>query len=166
MRLSEAQQDELAFEMESKSLVEVRAWLIEKRGVRMSPSACSRFFAWYHARRALKDSRDLTNELRRELAEHKDNSLDDDTINLVAQRHFELLAMKQQNPKLFIGLRRLRISERTLALEVEKFRKQMQTDMEKALDAFHAEVRAHPDAVKAFQAFRDTVRTILARKAA
>jgi hypothetical protein len=123
MRLPPEAQKELASELDRKTLAEARAWLAEKHGVRMSPSALSRFYSWFHVTRTIQDSRDIASQIGAQLKAFGGGDLDDDRVNKVTQRAFELMALRRQDPKLFCNMRRLRQNDTRLELDRARFQR-------------------------------------------
>lgn len=123
MQLPPEAQKELASELDRKTLADARAWLVEKHGVRMSPSALSRFYSWFHVTRTIQDSRDIASQIGAQLKALGGGDLDDDRVNKVTQRAFELMALRQQDPKLFWNMRRLRQKDTQLDLDRQRFQR-------------------------------------------
>lgn len=124
-------------------------------GVTTSRSAVSRFLGDWYVTRDLEEARDFADRLREDLENVPQLKGHDDSIMRIAQRHFELQAMKNRDAKLFMGLRRWSVAERNLDLEIQKYRDSLKSDLEKALDAFAEEVRGNVEAealVKKLQA--------------
>lgn len=90
-------------------------------GVLVSSSCLSRFYQWFHLSRTLEEAASFADRLREDLKRIPGLDLDDSKLSAAAQVAFELQALKTQDARLFVGLRRLRQNRDALALEREKF---------------------------------------------
>jgi hypothetical protein len=123
MRLSKDAQKALASTMDRLTLADAREWLLKTHKLRMSPSALSRFYSWFHVSRTIEESRDIAAQLGREL-KGGGAALSDDRINQVTQRAFELLALRKQDSKLFFAMRRLRQKDAEITLDQQRFQRE------------------------------------------
>lgn len=131
--------------------------------VQTSVGALSNFYA--------TECFEVTNTRARAIADQIAESMkadpakfDQATIALVAQKAFERAAARDGDVKelqILAGIlgdsARLRLKEKELALNFEKFRHQVKSDVEKGLDALHAEIRDNSGALALFEKFKAAV---------
>jgi len=86
-----------------------------------SEPSLSDFFHWYPLTAQLEEAASLTNQLKTELLALPGLNLSDDQLSEAGQVMFEMLAIKQQDSALYQGLRALRLKEKQLLLDRQKF---------------------------------------------
>lgn len=136
---------------------DVLTWLREEHGVRSSTGALSNFAAWYPFSRPLEMVAQRADRYEQALRGNPHLQLNAEQISVASQIAFEQLALEMQDTKAFIGLRRLRQSEKTFELEKQKFQEATKSAIEKGLDALHAECANNPEALALFEKFRAAV---------
>lgn len=143
-------QDQLHEFMRDHSVKDGVVFCRDSLGVETSAGALSDWWGWYERRVTLQDAAEITNEIKAAIKSIPELDIEDETINRYRQKHFEILAMKSNDPKLFASMRRLRISERNADMELNKFKQTMKSDMEKGLEALFQEIRGNPEAEELF----------------
>jgi hypothetical protein len=89
---------------------------------------------------------------------------DEATLALVQERAYVLARTKGASVKELATLAgiigdsaKLRLKQRELELNLEKFRQQVKTDIEKGLDALHAEIKGNAQALQLFDKFKAAI---------
>lgn len=140
--LPDALQEELFQFLRRNTQEKTLAWLHDTHGVSTSGAALSAFFDWYPRQGFLKTAASIADQLKAEVAKIPQLKADAATVEEIAGVSFTLLAAQNRDAKFFMGLQRERREERKLALEREKHEWAKKSDVEKALDALHAEIKA------------------------
>ncbi len=94
--------------LQSHGQEETVAWVETEFGVKTSAGALSNFWHWYPFRNKLEQANELKTQLRDTLRDMPDLNLSDDQISQAGQLAFENQAIRAQDSKLFLELRRLR----------------------------------------------------------
>jgi hypothetical protein len=126
-------------------------------GVRTSSGALSQFFSWYPLSRRLEQAKSFADTITAQIKANPALNLDAEKVSAVGQIAFEAQALAEQDPKLFVALRRLRVSEKTFELEEEKFRETMKSSVEKGLDALQQEIKGNAEALALFERLKASV---------
>lgn len=85
-------------------------------GVRTSSAALSAFFSWYPLSRRLEQAKSFADQLTQQLKANPHLNLDAEKLSAVGQVAFEAQAVAEQDPELYIGLRKLRQKDADLAI--------------------------------------------------
>lgn len=107
--------------LDEHTLVEGAAWCAKEIGIKTSKSRLGEFRDWYETGARLERVASVADRIRDELARMPELKDAGDAAMKAAQASFEVLAWEMHDPKLYMGLRRLRNSERFLKLERDKF---------------------------------------------
>jgi hypothetical protein len=146
--------------VENLTYAEAQARVREEMGVSTSRSALASFYGrvaapWKYAR-----ARGVAENLAG-LAEGK---FDEASIKVAKQLAFDALSGPQPDLKAAKTLfkvvgdsAKLKLQARELELSIEKFREAVKGDVDRGLDALHAEVKGNPEALELFQRFRAVV---------
>ncbi len=108
------QQEKLFTLLRATSYEKALPIVAKEFGVRTSTGSLSQFFSWYPLSRRLAKS--FADQLTATLKANPSLNLDADKLSAVAQVAFEAQAVQEQDPALFIGLRKLRQKDADLAL--------------------------------------------------
>ncbi len=164
--LPEERQRDIYQRLLEETLAEVQGWLKED-GIKISQHGLSEFHSWYALRRTLRQTEsDAANFI--ELVKTELPELPAGKVDLIGEMFFNLTAIKQQDPKLFLALQKAKHRaemdklkyeqrERELKLEREKLELQVKSDIDKALDALFGEIAKDPEAVELFKRFKARV---------
>ena len=117
--LPQDKQDELFAHLRSTSYEAALPIVRKSFGVATSAGALSAFFAWYPLSRRLEQAKSFADQLKDSLAKNPALNLDAEKLSTVAQVAFEAQAVQEQNPKLFMGLRKLRQKDADIALQAK-----------------------------------------------
>lgn len=162
-RLPEALRAEIVRRLgeENQSFEEVAAWLRED-GHRVSKSALHDWYSIHSWKLNAERARAVATQVREDAAAL--GAYDAATLALVQERAYVLARTKGADVKDLATLAgiigdsaRLKLKERELNLNLEKFRQQVKTDIEKGLDALHAEIKGNAEALRLFEKFRAVV---------
>jgi hypothetical protein len=85
--------------------------------VETSPAGLSAFFSWYPFSRRLEQHATLADQIKQQIAANPALGLDAEKVTAIAQIAFEAQAVQEQDPTLYIGLRKLRQKDADLALQ-------------------------------------------------
>ena len=119
--LAEAKQERIVEFAGAHTLDQAVKFCAGEMGVKTSRSALARFLQWYDTAHIIDQAKDFANQFRDAVEKRSGGRIDHDSLAELTQTAFELQAAKTKDAKLFIGLRRLRNSERFLNLERDKF---------------------------------------------
>jgi hypothetical protein len=155
--LPPAQQEAIFALLREKSYAKAIPLIAEKFEVETSAGALSQFFAWYPLSRRLEQGAKFADELKSMLATNPKLTLRAEELSMIGQVAFEAQALQEQDPKLFVALRKLRVMEKNFDLEREKFRETLKTDVEKGLDALLLELKANDEALVLFERMKAIV---------
>lgn len=132
-------------------------------GVETSIGALSNFYAtqcWQHSS---AQAREFADEAVR-LAKGAGADFDTATLALIQERAFVMARTRGSDVKdlaILAGIigdtARLRLKEREINLNLEKFRQQAKADIEKGLDALHAEIKGNAEALQLFDKLKAVV---------
>lgn len=156
---------------ENKSYKDVCEWLWSDRGVKIGATA---LFNWYSLH-SWSTSAVQAKAFAEQVKAHQRSSGDYDeaTLALVQERAYILARTKGadvQDLATLAGIigdsAKLRLKQRELELNLEKFRALMKSDIEKGLDALHAECAANAEALQLFEKFKAAVMKSVGGKAA
>ncbi len=156
---------------------QVVAWLVDENlpyvkvqerlhmdfGVEVSLGALSRFYA--------TSCFSVRSSQAKEFAEHvvqealkMDATYDQATLALIRQKAFERAYAREGNLdelQILAGIigdsEKLRLKREQLSLDREKFRQQIKSDVEKGLDALHAEIKGNAAALQLFEKMKALV---------
>lgn len=156
------QQERLAewLTIENLTYAQAQARVQEEFGVSTSRSALHAFFTrvaapWKYAR---------ARGAAEDFAGLMEGRFDEATVKRAKQLAFDALSSPQPDLKSARSLlkivgdsAKLQLQARELELSIEKFREAVKSDVERGLDALHAEVKANPEALELFQRFRAVV---------
>jgi hypothetical protein len=134
------------------------AFVKKEFGLSTSEGALSGWWEWYPLARELSETGSLLDDLKIYLKENPDIDLDSEQLSKAGQVIMEKRALKAADPKHFIAMRRLRLSERNLDLEMQKYRNSLETKIEAGLNALHTEIRGNAEAEQLFTRIRAIVR--------
>ena len=149
--LPDALQEELFQLLRRTTLAKARIWLQKTHELDTSEAALSEFSSWYARQGWVKQSVSIADQLKTEVAKLPQLQKDAATVSQIAQVSFEIMAAQNRDSKFFLDLQRERRDERRLQLEREKFVEQKKSDVEKGLDALHAEIMGNAEALKLFE---------------
>lgn len=139
-RLPDALQEELFQFLRKNSHDKTLAWLDTTHGVSTSGRALSEFFDWYPRQGFIRNVASIADQIGQEAAKLPQLRKEAQAVRDVAQVSFEIMAAQNRDSKFFLELSRERREERRLQLEREKHEWAKKSDVEKALDALHAEI--------------------------
>lgn len=146
---------------ENQSFKEVAAWLKDD-GHAISATALHDWYSVHSWKVSCAHAREVAAQVRADTSAAGD--YDAATLALVQERAYILARTKGANVKdlaLLAGIlgdtAKLRLKERELNLNLEKFRQQTKADIEKGLDALHAEIKGNAEALALFQKFKAAV---------
>jgi len=120
--LPEGQQEQLWDYLYGHTYKDAVKWAAEQLGLETSPAALSEFYSWYQSSRVLSQARALADHIREDMQTNPGLDLSDESISQVSQVAFENLALKLRDPKLFIGLRKLRQKDKEQQQEDRKLK--------------------------------------------
>lgn len=115
--LPPAQQAMIWTLLQERSYQATRAILREKHGIETSERALSEFYVWYPLSRRLEQAASFADQLKGQLAQMPRLNLDAEQLSTLGQVAFEMQAVQEQNPKLFVALRRLRQKDKAQTIE-------------------------------------------------
>lgn len=137
--------------------------LAQDFGVTTSVGALANFYATECWQESSAQAREFADEAVR-LAKTGGADFDTATLALIQERAFIHARTKNSDVKdlaLLAGIigdsARLRLKARELELNVEKFRQTVKADIDKGLDALHAEIQGNPEALALFEKFKAAV---------
>lgn len=145
--LPDALQEELFQFLRRHTQEKTLAWLLEKHALSSSGPALSGFFDWYPRSLTLRMAAASADQLARTLTKIPELKIKAEQARQVAQISFEIQAAQDRDPALFSALRKGELESARLTLEREKHEWAKKTDVEKALDALHTELKADPAAL-------------------
>lgn len=90
---------------------------LKAEGIATSKTALYEFRAWYESLRPILEGREFGLKVAEMMAQDKGQVLDQARINKFAQGIFDLQAIRQNNPALFVELQRLRARQETNAIK-------------------------------------------------
>ena len=154
------------------------AWLVEENmpydkvldriendfNVKTSIGAISRFYAHRCFSLRSNQAMDFADHVVEELQKHGAAKYDQATLALIRQKAFERAYARDGNLdelQVLAGIigdsEKLKLKREQLELDREKFRQQIKTDIEKGLDALHAEIQGDAAALKVFEQMKAIV---------
>jgi len=104
--------------LQTRKLAEVRADL-RQDGIETSSAALSEFWAWWHLREQFQDAESSVQTLCKLLKDQRPD-MPEEQLADYGQQVFSLLALKQQEPKEWARIQKLRLLRQTLAIEQRK----------------------------------------------
>lgn len=132
--LPDDQQNLLAKFLRANSLEKTVEWCATELQIETSTRALSEFLAWYESTGMLEEIKTLSDQFKADLSKLPNVDLGDDTVGKISQTFFELMAAKNRDPKLHMGLRKLRLREqeqqislKVLEQKVREYETKMQT---------------------------------------
>lgn len=146
---------------ENKSFKEVSEWLAED-GHRISVTALCNWYSVHSWKEHRGSAREVAEQVRADAAASGD--YDAATLALIQERAY-IMARTQgadvRDLALLAGIvgdsAKLRLKQRELELSLEKHRQTVKTDIEKGLDALHAEIKGNAEALQLFARFKAAV---------
>ena len=87
--------------------------VLKEFNIDTSPAALSEFYSWYFLSRQLQQVSEFSTEIKETLRDLPELSLTEDKLSAAGQAIFEAMAIKQQDQKLFLGLRAMRMAEKS-----------------------------------------------------
>lgn len=154
LELGDAAQEELFQFLRRNTLKKTVKWLQETHDISVGTTTLSDFYQWYPRACTLRAASRTSSELEDTLKRLPQIKVSADQAKQVAQVAFEIQASQDRDPKLYAALRKGEIERERLALEREKFEHQKKTDIEKGLDALHAEIDEDTIALDLFKQLR------------
>lgn len=146
---------------ENQSYKDVAKWLADD-GHRISVTALCNWYSVHSWQTNRGSARDVADQVRADAATSGDYN--EATLALVHERAYILARTQGASVKdlaLLAGIigdtARLRLKARELELNVEKFRQTVKADIDKGLDALHAEIKGNPEALALFEKFKAAV---------
>lgn len=146
---------------ENQSFKEVSAWLKED-GHTISATALHDWYSIHSWKVNAERARDVASQVREDVAATGD--YDAATLALVKERAYILARTQGASVKdltLLAGIvgesAKLNLKKRELELNLAKFREQTKADIDKGLDALHAEIKGNPEALALFEKFKAAV---------
>jgi len=133
--LPEDVQDRLATYLRANSLEKGVAWCATELEVETSTRALSEFREWYESTGVLTEIKRIADQFKTDLARMPNVELGDDTISQIAQQFFETVALKERNPELHMGLRKLRLREQEQQLSLKALEQKVREYEGKMKDA-------------------------------
>jgi hypothetical protein len=110
-------QQEKLFALLRKTSYEKALPIVAKEfGVRTSSGALSQFFSWYPLSRRLEQAKSFADTITAQIKANPHLNLDAEKISAVGQIAFEAQALAEQDPKLYVSMRKLRQKDAGLAL--------------------------------------------------
>ena len=96
-------------------------------GIDTSPSALGEFYSWFFLSGRLEQAASFATQVKDTLKDLPELALDEDKLSAAGQAIFETMALETADPKLFLGLREMRLierSERTKEAALEQRRRE------------------------------------------
>lgn len=116
-----AEQQAVLFQLlQQKSLEEARGRIAKDLGIQTSVRALSEFFAWYPLSRRLEQAATFADQLKAQLASLPQWQGRAAELEQLAQIAFETQAVQEQDPELFIALKKRRQKDAEIALSSRK----------------------------------------------
>lgn len=115
-----AWQGELYARANSGTGAEALAWLAKEHGVQSSPAALTAFVQWYPLTRRLEQAADFADHLKEQLANLPEWQGRAAELEKLAQVAFETQAVRDQDPELYVALKKRRQKDAELALAESK----------------------------------------------
>ena len=147
---------------ENKSYDDVVKWLYDDRGVKISKTALSNWYSLHSWDQNAAAARQFAAQVKETAGAQGD--YDAATLALVQERAYILARTQGADVKDLATLAgiigdsaKLRLKERELNLNLEKFRQQVKTDIDKGLDALHAEIKGNAPALQLFEKFKAAI---------
>ena len=119
--LAPADRAKIAAWLDEKSQADCAKLIAQDYGIEVAGSTLTAFYQWFHATRRLEEAATFADTLRADLASLPGLNLDSDQISKIGQALFEIQAVKDQDGKLFVALRKQRLASEAQRLEREKF---------------------------------------------
>lgn len=126
------------------------AWLKEEHEVSSSSRALTEFYDWYPRQGFVRQAATIADQIKQAAGQIPQLQKDAKTVGEIAQVTFEVLAAQNRDSGFFLDLKRERREEAKLQLDREKHEWAKKTDVEKVLDAVHAEIKADAVALDLF----------------
>lgn len=146
---------------ENQSFKEVSAWLKDD-GISISATALHDWYSVHSWKISAASARQVADQARDDAAASGD--YDAATLALVKERAYILARTKGASVKDLAMLAdiigesaKLTLKKRELELNFEKHRETVKTNIEKGLDALHAEIKGNAEALALFQKFKAAV---------
>lgn len=127
-------------------------------GFEPEESSLSGWRAWYPLGKELSEAASLKEEIANFIRENPTVDLDADQLSKAGQAVMEMRALRSADPAHFIAMRNLRLRERNLDLEMQKYRDSLESKIDAGLKALHAEIKGNEEAETLFKRFRAIVR--------
>ena len=99
----------------------------------------------------MRSAASLSTQLEEALKKLPELRITADQARSVAQINFEIQAAQERDPALFTALRKGELEVQRLQLEREKHEWAKMSDVEKGLDALHAEIKGNAQALQLFE---------------
>jgi hypothetical protein len=147
-------QEELWEKTRRTTLAKACEWLRTNHEVTVSEATLSVFFSWYPRSRTLRTAAAMSEQLEDSLRKMPQLNMTAAQARAVAQVNFEIQAAQERDPALFAALRKGELEAKRLELEREKHEWSKKTDIERALDALHAEIKGCAAALQHFEAMK------------
>ncbi|OAM89333.1 hypothetical protein OH491_13585 [Termitidicoccus mucosus] len=151
----------LAEENVSYEIARDRLW--QDFNVRTSIGALVNFYATQCWQRSSEHAREFASQVR-EAAKSTGEDFNAATLALIQERAFVLSRTQGSDvsdlatlAKIIGDSARLQLKQKELALNLDKFRQQVKSDIEKGLDALHAEIKGNAEALQLFEKFKAAV---------
>jgi hypothetical protein len=129
--LPESRQTQLAAWLRVHPQKKVRELVKTEWGLDTSGAALTHFYSWWHGRRRLEETASFVEGLKRDLASLPGLQLSERQVSEAGQLVFEALALKQGDPRLFMGLRRLRLSADAQQIDLKRLEQTIRAYEEK-----------------------------------
>ena len=119
--LSPTDRAEVAGWLEQHSQAETRRLIAEKHGFEVAASTLTEFYQWFHLSSRIEETASFVDRAREDLKALPGLDLNDDQLARIGQALFEMQAVKERDGKLFVALRKQRLTADAQRLEREKF---------------------------------------------
>lgn len=126
--LPEERQGEIFERCRTETLAAVRKWLAQD-GIKVSQQTLSEFYSWYALRASLKEAESDTENLL-ELIRKDAPELPEERLASIGNALFNLRAIKQQDPKLFLAFQTARHRAEMDRLKFEQRDRQLKQQAE------------------------------------
>lgn len=129
-------------------------WLREVHGIETTPGSVTDFWQWYPRQCVLRQAARSSTNLETAIQNMPQLKISAQQARAVAQVNFELQAAENRDPELYAMLTKADIERERLRLDREKFEHTKKSDVEKGLEALHAEIKGNAEALKHFEALK------------
>lgn len=110
--LPREKQKEIIALIETNTYARAAELVLEQFRIDTSETALAGFYSWFFLSRQLQQVSEFSTEIKQTLRELPDLNLSEDKLSAAGQAIFETMAIKQQDKKLFLGLRAMRMAEK------------------------------------------------------